>query len=135
MPTTGIFFDGCACVSASTAHTLSARATMILIAGIWPSVYKLLDAGDGEHPAHARRGELGVAQQARAVHQHELLGEMHDRARALLAADHPEVRLVAVEIGGEHHAGLVEARGRAEDVSREHEGRRQHLRVPVELAP
>src|SRR5438093_2586571 len=77
----------------------------------------LLDPGHREHPAHPLGGEVGVAQEAGPVHQHELLGEVRDRARALQAADHPEVRLVAVQIGREHDPGIVEARRRADDVT------------------
>ena len=47
------------------------------------------------------------------------------RARALLAADHDEVVLVAVEPGQEDDAGLVEARRRLEDVARQRHRRRQ----------
>ena len=59
------------------------------------------------------RGELGIAQHPRLVGEAEELGEMEERAGALLAADHDEMILQAVEIGEEHDAGLVEARRRA----------------------
>ena len=49
------------------------------------------------------------------------------RARALLAADQGEMILQAIEIGHEHHAGLVEARRRLEDVTRQRHGRRQNV--------
>ena len=55
------------------------------------------------------RRKLGIAQHPRLVGKAEQLGEMHDRARALLAADHREMILQPVEIGEEHDAGLVEA--------------------------
>ena len=48
-----------------------------------------------------------------------------EAARALLPADHREVRLVAVEPRHEHDAGLVEARRRLEDVARQRHGRRE----------
>ena len=51
---------------------------------------------------------------------------MHDAARALLPADHREVRLVAVEPRQEHDARLVEARRRREDVARQRHGGREH---------
>ena len=51
--------------------------------------------------------------------------EMQGRARALLAGDHGEMILQAVEIGHEHHAGLVEAGRRLEDVARQRHRRRQ----------
>ena len=75
----------------------------------------LFHSGDREDATHAAGGEIRIAQESRAIHQHELLGEVDDRARALLTAHHPEVRLVAVQVRGEDHARLVEARGRAED--------------------
>ena len=51
-------------------------------------------------------------------------GEVQHAARALLPADHREVRLMAVEPREEHDARLVEARRRGEDVTRQrHRGR------------
>src|SRR5437667_12908153 len=86
------------------------------LAGFMPALF---DAGDGEHTAHPLGGEIGVAQEPRAIHQDELLGEVEDGARALESSDHSKVRLVAVEIRGEHDAGLVEAWRPAEGVARE----------------
>src|SRR5262249_60865820 len=80
---------------------------------------KLVDAGDGEDAMHTFGGELGVAQDAGAVGEDEKLGQMHHRPRALETTDEAEVRLVAVEIRREDDAGLVEARGRLEDVAGE----------------
>ena len=71
--------------------------------------------------------QLRIAQQAGAVGEAEQLGEMRQRARALLAADHDEVVLQAVEVGHEHDAGLVEAGRRLEDVARQRHGRRQDV--------
>ena len=67
-----------------------------------------------------------------AIRRHRRAGtirdEMHDAARALLPADHREVRLVAVEPRQEHDAGLVEARRRREDVARQrHRGREDRV--------
>ncbi len=78
------------------------------------------------------RGEIGIAQHPRLVGEAEELGQMDERAGALLAADHHEVILQAVEIGEEDDAGLVEAGRRLEDVARERHGRRQDV---VEAAP
>ena len=72
-----------------------------------------------------RDGELGLLEQAGRVGEAEQLGEVRQRARALLAADHREVLLVAVEPGHEHDAGLVEARRRLEDVARQRHRRRE----------
>src|SRR5688572_20388991 len=56
-------------------------------------------AADGQYGLHARRGALGVAEQARLVGQPEQLGEVQGRAGAFLAADHGEMVLMAVEPG------------------------------------
>ena len=93
---------------------------------------RLIDAVHGEHRAMRAPREVGIAQQAGAVGEAEQLGEVDERARALLAADHDEVVLQAVEVGHEHDAGLVEAGGRLEDVARERDRRRQDV---VEAAP
>ena len=77
--------------------------------------------------ACAPAAQLGIGEQPGGVGEAEQLGEMQGRARALLAADHGEVILQAVEIGHEHHAGLVEARRRLEDVARQRHGRRQDV--------
>jgi hypothetical protein len=50
----------------------------------------------GHDLAHARGRELGVAQEAGGIGQAEQLGEVDERASALLAADHDEVVLIAV---------------------------------------
>ena len=81
----------------------------------------------GQDGAHALAGEVGIAQQAGAVGEAEQLGEVRKRARALLAADHDEMVLQAVEVGHEHDAGLVEARRRLEDVARQGNGRLQDV--------
>ena len=74
---------------------------------------------------HPRHRELGLLEQAGRVGEAEGLGEVQQRARALLAADHREVRLVAVQPGEEDDAGLVEARRRLEDVARQRHRRRE----------
>ena len=69
--------------------------------------------------------QLRLLEQAGRVGQAEQLGQVRQRARALLAADHREVVLVAVEPGHEDDAGLVEARRRLEDVARQRHRRRE----------
>src|SRR6266550_1753612 len=64
-----------------------------------------VDTVDREQRAHARRGKIGIAQQTRGIGEAEQLGKMDDAARALLATDHREVRLVAVQPCHEHDAG------------------------------
>ena len=61
-------------------------------------------------------------QHARLVGEAEQLGEVDQRARALLPAHHDEMVLQAVEPGEEHDAGLVEAGRRLEDVARQRHG-------------
>src|SRR5690606_32763589 len=54
-----------------------------------------------EHVAHTPDREGRIAQQARRIGEPEELGEMQRRAGALLAADHGEMVLPAVEVGHE----------------------------------
>ena len=68
---------------------------------------------------------IRIGQQPRGIGQPEQLGKMLDAAGGLLAADHGEVGLVAVQPGHEDHAGLVEAGRRLEDMPAQRHGRRQ----------
>jgi hypothetical protein len=52
---------------------------------------------------------------------------MQYRPRAFLPADHGEMILMAVEIGHEHDAGLVEPGRRLEDMARQRHRRSQHV--------
>ena len=72
-----------------------------------------------EELLHPLAGKFRILQQARGIGEPEQFGEVQDAARALLAADHGEVILVAVEIRHEYDAGLVEARRALEDVARQ----------------
>ena len=73
-----------------------------------------------------RVAQLGIAQAGRpASARRNSSARCSSRARALLAADHGEMILMAVEIGHEHDAGLVEARRRLEDMARQRHRRRQ----------
>src|SRR4051812_27176188 len=83
------------------------------------------DAGDAQDTTHAVGGELAVEQQAGRVGEPVQLREVDDGARALLAADHAEVGLVAVQVGEEHDAGLVRVGRRLEDVTRQRDGWRE----------
>src|SRR5882672_4444713 len=67
---------------------------------------------------HPGCGELGIAQQPGRIGKTESFREIYDRARRLLAADHDEMPLVAVQPREEREARLVEARRGLEDVSR-----------------
>ena len=69
-----------------------------------------------------------------AVGEREELGEVEDRAHALLPADHPEVPLVAVQVGEEDDPGLVVEGGRPEDVAGELDRRLEGLPVAVGVA-
>src|SRR5258706_14973957 len=76
---------------------------------------------------HPGCGEFGIAQQPGRIRKAESFREIYDRARRLLAADHDEMPLVAVQPREEREARLVEARRGLEDVSRERHGRREDL--------
>ena len=76
----------------------------------------------------------GCSSRPARVGEAEDLGEVAERARALLAADHREVRLVAVQPGEEDDAGLVEACRRLEDVARERHRRREDRVEALDLA-
>ena len=68
---------------------------------------------------------LGIRQNSRRIGKPEQFDQVQDVARALLAADHHEVILVAVKPRDEHDACLVEARRRAEHVARQRDGGRE----------
>ena len=87
-----------------------------------------------EQPAHSRRRHVGIVQHARLVGEAKQLGEVQQRARALLAGDHQEMILQAVEPGEEHDAGLVETRRTLEDVARERNGRLQDTVKTLDVA-
>src|SRR6187455_995796 len=65
-----------------------------------------VDSVQREQVAHARHRELGLLDQAGAIGEAKDLGEVRQRASALLAADHREMRLVTVQPGQEDDAGL-----------------------------
>ena len=87
-----------------------------------------------EERAHPRGRELRVAQQSGGIGEPEQLRQVHQAARALLSAHHREMRLVAVEPREEHHARLVEARRRREDVARQRHGGRENGVEPCAVA-
>jgi len=72
-----------------------------------------------QQAVHAAHREIGLLDQAGRIGQSEQLGEVRQRACALLSTDHDEMVLMAVEPGHEDHAGLVEARRRLEDMARQ----------------
>ena len=74
-----------------------------------------------------RVASSGLASNPALVRQPKQFGQMQRRARALLPADHGEMILMAVEIGHEHDAGLVEPRRRLEDMARQRHRRPQHV--------
>src|SRR3954471_11201803 len=67
-----------------------------------------IDPARGHHGLHAPNCKLGIGQQPGLVGEPEQLGQMLRRAGALLAADHREVVLMAVQIGHEHDSRFVE---------------------------
>src|SRR5215210_1408015 len=90
--------------------------------------------GNGKHAAHAFGAEIRVRQESRPVGEDEEFGEVHDRACALLTPDHPEVLLVAAQVGEEDDARLVEAGGRLEDVAAQREGGGEYRFVAIRVA-
>src|SRR3569833_3162477 len=92
------------------------------------------DAVSAHHVLQTRRGKIGIADQSCGVGELERLDEMQERPRALLAADHDEMLLMAVEVGEEDDAGLVELRRRFEDMPRQRHGRLEDLPVLIEIA-
>ena len=58
---------------------------------------------------------------------------MRDGARALLTAEHVEVALVAVQVGQEHDARLVEAGRGLEDVARQLNSRREDRLIACDV--
>ena len=85
------------------------------------------DAEGHEHARHACGSCLRIVEQACLVGEAKQLGKMQHRAGALLASQHGEMILMAVEIRHEHDAGLVEAGRRLEDVARQRHCRCQDL--------
>src|SRR6266511_1509265 len=55
------------------------------------------DAMDTEQRTHTRAREVGIIDEPRRIGKAQHFGEMRDRARALLSADHREVRLMTVQ--------------------------------------
>src|SRR6185437_3781072 len=94
----------------------------------------LRNAMHGQQSGHARRGKLRVVQYARLVGKPKQLGEMDERARALLPADHDEMVLQPVEPGEEDDPGLVEAGRRPEDVARQRHGRLENAVEALDVA-
>jgi hypothetical protein len=80
-----------------------------------------------QHRLHPPRRQFRIGQQAGLVGKPKQLGQMYRRARALLPADHGEMILMTVEVSHEHHAGLVEPRGRPEDMPRQRHRRPKHV--------
>src|SRR5260370_37651523 len=66
--------------------------------------------------------------------QIEDLSEVRNRASSLYAVDQPEMVLVPIQISHEDDAGLVVCRRRAENMSRDDEGRLHDLAVPLGVA-
>src|SRR5947209_1359667 len=98
----------------------------------WLSGLLGLEAGDAENAAHSRYGEIGVKQNARLIRESKDFGEMNERTRALLPANHPEMTLVAVEICEKYNPGFIKSRWRFEDVTRQRHGRREDIVIFVD---
>src|ERR1051326_2517187 len=114
------------CEAKNASHTARKSPGMRSVSAPKPAL-SLFNSMHREQLFHARACKLRIGEQSRRVGEAEELGEMQDRARRLLPADHDEMLLVAVQPGHEHYARLVEARRRLEDVPRERDGGRQNL--------
>src|SRR5262249_59135985 len=86
-----------------------------------------------QHGAHACRRTLRIGKKSRRVGKSKQLGKVQSRARALLPADQREMILQPVEVSHEHDAGLIETRGRLEDVAGE--GARRAPETPGKTSP
>src|SRR5437773_10072274 len=84
------------------------------------------DAVQRQQRTHATSREIRIAQQARSVGEPEEFREMNDAARALLPADHREVRLMAIQPSEEHDTGFIKARWRRKNVTRQRYRRRKY---------
>src|SRR5947207_12645763 len=93
---------------------------------IKPLGWSSVDAVQRQQRTHATSREIRIAQQARSVGEPEEFREMNDAARALLPADHREVRLMAVEPSEEHDTGFIKARWRRKNVTRQRYRRRKY---------
>src|SRR5215472_493320 len=93
-----------------------------------------IESGDPQDGAHPVQRELRVPEQAGLVGEPEDLRQVDDRAPALQAADHPEMRLVAVQVGDEHDPGLVVEGRVPEDVPGQRHGRRQDALEALHVA-
>src|SRR6202165_3944686 len=71
---------------------------------------------------HSLPRELGIGKQAGSIREPEQLDKMEKIARTLLAADHDEMVLPAIQPGEKDHAGFVKAGRRAEHVARQAHG-------------
>src|SRR5690242_17267915 len=71
-----------------------------------------LDSVHGQERSHPRYREVRIAQQPCLIGEPEHIAEMQHATRALLAADHREMRLMAIEPSHEHDTGFVKARRR-----------------------
>jgi hypothetical protein len=83
-------------------------------------------AVDAEERAHPHGRDVRVAEQPGGVGEAEQLRQVDEAARALLPADHREMRLVAIEPRQEHHPRLVEPGRRGEDMARQRHRGREH---------
>ena len=102
------------------AQPSTACLTLQLLVVFW---LRLRREGSGGEDANR------IRQESRPVGEDEQLGEVHDRACALLSPDHPEVVLVAVYVGQEDDARLVVAGRGLEDVAAQGDGGREYLFV------
>src|ERR671914_300179 len=90
--------------------------------------------GHGKHAAHAFGTEIRIRQKPGPIGEDEQLGEVDDRACALLSPDHPEVILVAVYVGQEDDTSLVVAGRGLENEAAQRDGGRGYFFLATCLA-
>src|SRR5688572_18695532 len=82
---------------------------------------------------HPLRRQLRVHEQSRLVGEDEQAREVKNRAGPFQTTDHAEVVLMAIEVGHEDDARLVEAGRRAEEEAGEGYGRSEDRVVPLDV--
>src|SRR5436309_2852683 len=88
-----------------------------------------LDPRGCKNNPRARGRTIRILNQTRRIGKPNQLGEMHRGARTFGAAEHPEVRLMSIEIREEYDAGLVRMRRSLENVARQRNSRLEELAI------
>lgn len=95
----------------------------------------LIDTGQTEHVAHPFGGQISVPEESGPVGEPEDRRQVGDRARALEPPNHLEVGLEPVEESEERDPGLLEARGRGENMARQLDRRLYPCSEATDITP